>query len=190
MVRRLGGAFAALVLLGLSLSAAPAAADTCRMTCTAAKKVCVTAGMQALKACRQDCIAAGATGDCRTACRADFADARATCKAALADCRAACQPEPPPPCQGDCVAQGRACIKTVADTAVSCGSTCLSDAHAAGAACKTAPQPLLCFFQVAGQTASCLRTCAATAKSGAQTCVDGVQSCTHACGSPSGAFVD
>jgi len=188
MVRRL--VIAALVLVGLSTWVAPATADDCRLTCVGAKKVCVTAGLQALSACRQDCIAAGSPADCRAACRADLAAARATCKTALADCRAACQPQPPPPCQGSCVAQGRACLKTVSDTATSCGTTCLSDGHDAAAACRTDPQPLLCVFRVAGQTGSCLRGCAQTAKSGAQQCIDDAQSCARVCGSPSGAFVD
>ena len=190
MVRRIGGAFATFVLLALSTGVVPATANDCRPSCVAAKKVCATAGLQALRACRQDCIAAASPADCRVACRADLAAARTDCKAALADCRSACQSQPPPPCQGSCITQGRACLKTVADTATSCGATCLSNGRTAAAACRNDPQPLLCFFRVAGQTGSCLRACGQTAKSGGQQCIDDAQSCARACGSPSGAFVD
>src|SRR5262245_15414954 len=207
-----------LSMVGVSLVAclaaiggtSPASAGECRVACTRAKQVCVTAIKQAKTACRQDCANARDTGSpgggfpgCLGACRDDFMAAKATCKSAFAECRDACLPGGgdggggggggggTPGCADQCGAQGRDCFQGVRDQGLACGSDCQTTAHAALAACRTSANPFMCMLDAGRALARCVGGCAESGLEGARSCNTDLHACLSACGggSPSAAFV-
>lgn len=192
-------AFAGLVAV---VTATPAAAGECRVACTRAKQVCVTAIKQAKAACRQECANArdgGAPADafpgCLAGCRDDFASAKTTCKAALVDCRAACLPGGgggDPTCADQCGLTGRDCLQTVRDGSLACGSTCQTTAQAAAATCRASANPFMCLLEVGRTLARCLGGCAESGITSAGACTTDLRTCLQGCGvgSPSAALLD